>query len=160
MPFPQKNLENIEPTAVQEVTTSLEQLYTLGKPATDEEVEQRIDQFFRTCQTSCLRPGIETLALALGVSRQTLYKWSNGEGCSQRRQEAVEAAKRVVWAFVEQANLSGRINPASGIFLLKNWLGYKDTLSFEEASPNEGKKRLLSREELAVLGGKEPPSLP
>ncbi len=160
MPFPQKNLENIEPATVQELVGSLGELYAKGKPETDEEVERRINQFFVLCQTSSIRPGIESLSLALGVSRQTLYKWSNGDGCSQRRQEAVKSGKRFIWAFIEQCNLSGKINPASGIFLLKNWLGYKDTLSFEEASPNEGKKRLLSREELAKLGDREPPSLP
>lgn len=30
--------------------------------------------------------------------------------------------------------MRGKLNPASGIFLMKNWLSYKDTISFEEAT--------------------------
>ncbi len=35
---------------------------------------------------------------------------------------------------MEQAVLRGKINPVCGIFLMKNWLGYKDSYSFEEAT--------------------------
>ena len=46
-------------------------------------------------------------------------------------------AKQVVAAFIEQASLSGKINPATAIFLMKNWMGYKDTESFEDAIPKD-----------------------
>nr|WP_294660781.1 hypothetical protein [uncultured Blautia sp.] len=35
---------------------------------------------------------------------------------------------------MEQAILRGKLNPASGIFLMKNWLNYKDSYSFEEVT--------------------------
>ena len=30
--------------------------------------------------------------------------------------------------------MRGKLNPASGIFLMKNWLNYKDSYSFEEVT--------------------------
>lgn len=35
---------------------------------------------------------------------------------------------------MEQAILREKLNPASGIFLMKNWLNYKDSYSFEEVT--------------------------
>lgn len=141
---PQQMLEDMEPSVVQEMVTSLKQLHDLGKPETDEEVEQRIDYYFQFCQQSGLRPGVESLSAALHVSRQTLFCWSNGVNCSTRRTEAVQAAKALISAFLEQCALTGKINPASGIFLMKNWLGYKDTVSIEEASPMVEQRRLTA----------------
>ena len=40
-------------------------------------------------------------------------------------------AKGFISAFMEQTMLRGKINPASGIFLLKNWCGYRDNISFD-----------------------------
>ena len=51
-------------------------------------------------------------------------------------------------AFIEQALLSGKINPASGIFLAKNWLGYKDSVSLEETMPQTNVKKVLTAAEI------------
>lgn len=138
--YPTAQLEEIDKPAVQQMVTSLKQLYDLGKPKNDEEVAQRIDQYFGFCQNSSIRPGIEALCLSLHISRVTLFNWSNGTGCSPQRQEAVQSAKAFVSAYIEQATLSGRLNPASSIFLLKNWCNYRDAYSFETSS--EGNNRL------------------
>ena len=50
--------------------------------------------------------------------------------------------------------LCGKISPPSGIFLLKNWANYRDTLSFEEATPPAEKKAIF---ELPVLQEHEEP---
>ena len=41
-------------------------------------------------------------------------------------------AKMFISAFLEQAVVTGRISPPSGIFLLKNWCDYKDSFSLEQ----------------------------
>ena len=149
----QGSLENIPQTDVQIMVSSLKELYDLGKPKDDAEVEERIDQYFALCQQSGIRPGVESLSMALHISRITLYRWSNGEDCSQRRAEAIQGAKSVISSFVEQAMLTGRINPASGIFLMKCWLGYKDLISIEETIPDASiSKRALPASELPKLG--------
>lgn len=125
--YPTKELENIEKPIVKEIVTDLKQLHELGRPKTDAEVADRIDSYFAFCQESSIRPGVESLCLSLHISRQTLFRWCSGEGCSEYRQELAQSAKALVSAYIEQASLSGRINPATSIFLMKNWMGYRDS---------------------------------
>ena len=63
----------------------------------------------------------------------------------------MQSAKAFISAYIEQAMLSGKISPPSGIFLMKNWLGYKDTVSIEEAMPHEDIKQVLTAAELPKL---------
>lgn len=149
---PQQTLETIEPSAIQEMVTNLKQLHDLGKPSTDEEVEERIEHYFQFCQQSGLRPGVESLAAALHISRQTLFYWSNGTNCSERRKEAIQAARSLISAFLEQCVMSGKISPPSGIFLMKNWCSYKDTISLEEVLPANMERKVLTAADLPKLG--------
>lgn len=154
--YPQAKLDEIEPAAVHQIVTSLKELYDMGKPETDEEVARRIDEYFSFCERSSIRPGIESLCMALHISRTTLFRWNKGNDCSPYRQEVIQSAKSFIGAFLEQAMLGGKISPPSGIFLMKNWLSYKDAISIEEALPQEDRKRLLSAEELPRLGQDTP----
>ena len=131
--YPQGQIDDMEPSTVQELVTSLKQLHDKGKPETDEEIKQRIDEYFLFCQQSSIRPGIESLCMALHISRTTLFNWNNGTGCSEMCQELIQSAKAFIGAFIEQAMLGGKISPPSGIFLMKNWLSYKDAISIEES---------------------------
>lgn len=58
---------------------------------------------------------------------------------------------------LQQAVLGGKISPPSGIFLMKNWLGYKDSISMEEATPVKCGSRPLSADQLPQLGQDLPP---
>lgn len=151
--YPQGQLDGIEPEKVQELVTSLKQLHDRGKPETDEEKKQRIREYFLFCQQSSIRPGIESLCLALHISRTTLFNWNNGINCSKECQEMIQSAKAFIGAYIEQALLSGKISPPSGIFLAKNWLGYKDTVSIEEAMPNKEEHKVLTADQLPRLDG-------
>ena len=150
--YPQAGIDEIETTAVQEIVTSLKELHDLGKPKTDEEVKKRIDDYFSFCQHSSIRPGVESLCMALHITRTTLFNWAKGTSCSEERMELVQSAKAFIGAYIEQAMLGGKISPPSGIFLMKNWLSYKDTISIEESMPKEENKRVLTVEELPKLG--------
>lgn len=131
--YPQGQLDDLEPSAVQEIVGSLKELHDRGKPQTDAEIKQRIDEYFQFCQQSSIRPGIESLCMALHISRTTLFNWNNGINCSTECQELIQSAKSFIGAFIEQAMLGGKISPPSGIFLMKNWLNYKDAVSIEES---------------------------
>ena len=67
-------------------------------------------------------------------------------------QELIQSAKAFIGAFIDQAMLGGKISPPSGIFLMKNWLSYKDAISIEESIPNKETKRILTAAELPKLG--------
>lgn len=148
--FPQAGLDNIEPIAVQQIVTSLKELYDLGKPQTDEEMKQRIDEYFSFCERSSIRPGIESLCMALHISRTTLFRWSNGLDCTKYRQELVQTAKTFIGAFLEQAMLGGKISPPSGIFLMKNWLSYKDNIGIEETTPQTESSRKMTLDDVKI----------
>lgn len=149
--YPQAGLDDLEPAAVQQIVSSLKELHDKGRPQTDEELKQRIDEYFSFCERSSIRPGIESLCMSLHISRTTLFRWSNGIDCSSYKQELIQSAKSFIGAFIEQAMLCGKISPPSGIFLMKNWLNYKDTISLEEAMPQTDSKRTLTASELPKL---------
>lgn len=150
--YPAASIGSISPVTVTELITSLKQLHEQGRPETDEELEKRINEYFMFCEQTGIRPGIESLCMALHISRTTLFRWSKGEDCGARRQELILSAKSFISAFIEQAMLSGKINPASGIFLMKNWLNYKDTVSLEEMVVDDGgSRKALGVEQLPKL---------
>lgn len=149
--FPQQQIDDLEPDFVSDVVESLRELNDMGKPVTDEELEKRIDEYFQFCQRTGNRPGIESLCFSLHISRTTLFNWNAGLGCTEHRKELINRAKSFVACFMEQAMTRGKISPPSGIFLMKNWLNYKDTVSFEnvvDLTHNEGQQ--LTREEIAA----------
>ena len=149
---PQAGLDDLEPEAIQQIVSSLKELHDMGRPLTDEETKQRIDDYFSFCERSSIRPGIESLCMALHISRTTLFRWNNGEDCSEYKQDLIQSAKSFIGAFLEQAMLGGKISPPSGIFLMKNWLNYKDAISIEESMPQDRAKKSLSAAELPKLG--------
>lgn len=132
--YPGQQLSDLPDDFVQETVRSLKQLNEMGRPVTDAEVQTRISQYFQFCEDSGCRPGIESLCLALHISRTTLFNWVHGIGCTPERQEIAERAKSFIGAFLEQSVLRGKISPPSGIFIMKNWLGYRDTISLEDVA--------------------------
>ena len=139
---PQTQLEVMNPEKTRAIIHSLRQLYDMGKPETNLELKERIDMFFQFCEDSSVRPGVQALCTALHISRTTLFRWSNGEDCDRERQEIVSMA------------LSGQVSPPVGIFLLKNWCSYKDTVSIEESMPHKETRRVLRADELPIFLGK------
>jgi hypothetical protein len=130
--YPQGALDSIEPDTNKLIISSLKHLHDLGVPQTDLEVSDRVDMYFAYCQQSGLRCGIESLALALHVSRQTIYNWSLGINCSVERMNTIQSAKQYIASYLEQITLQNKINPVSSVFLFKNWLSYKSEISLEE----------------------------
>lgn len=149
---PQEQLTEMNPAKTRAIIHSLRQLYDMGKPETNGELKERIDMFFQFCEDSNIRPGVQALCTALHISRTTLFRWSNGEDCDRERQEIIGTAKSFIESFLEQVTLSGQVSPPVGIFLLKAWCGYKDTISIEENIPHEEVRRVLTAAELPKLG--------
>lgn len=141
---PQQQLVEMNPAKVQSIIHSLRELYDMGKPQTNEELKERIDMFFQFCEESSIRPGVQALCTALHVSRTTLFRWNNGEDCDRERKEIIGMAKSFIDSFLEQVTMSGQVSPPVGIFLLKNWCSYKDTVSLEDATPKGDTRTMLT----------------
>jgi len=75
-----------------------------------------------------MKPTVTGLANALGVRRQTLLKWANGERRAENSDRGVliKRAYEALAELWEDYMLNGKVNPVSGIFLGKNHFGYTD----------------------------------
>lgn len=106
------------------------QIFNLPKIDTDnaQQVANRIEEYFAISTGNDVKPSVAGLALALGTERQTLWRWVNGVE-SNKPKEVRDTLKRAM-AFLnmqmEDYMQNGKINPVSGIFLMKNNMGYQD----------------------------------
>lgn len=93
-----------------------------------EEVEERVMEYFSICIKNDMKPNMPGMALSLGTERQTLWRWINGVE-SNKPQEVRDTLKKAVSLLniqMEDYMQNGKINPVSGIFLMKNNMGYQD----------------------------------
>lgn len=95
------------------------------RKAEPEQIQERISLYFHYCMEKGIRPGMEGMALALHTTRRTLERWVAGT-LRPDLQDIIVQAKQMLAAYLEYASMSGQIFPATGIFLMKNWFGYKD----------------------------------
>lgn len=117
---------NTEPGDISHITAFNYQWCTMPPvdTADREQVENRITEYFTACVENDIRPGVAGLCAALGISRTTWYYWGTGE--KRDYKDLIERTRAVMEAITEQYMLQGKINPVSGIFLLKNHFGYVD----------------------------------
>lgn len=108
-------------------------------------INERLDQFFEYCEKSGLRPTVTLLAAAMGVRRETIWRWEQEENA---RGEAIARAKGLLEAITEEWLASGKISPPSGIFILKNHFGWRDNIEITAAKANRSEDRLPSTEEI------------
>lgn len=130
VPNPQHNFgeENAEPG---DITKYLKvEMVALDLPPVDisdpAQVECRIRDYIGFCAQNDVLPQFVGMALWLGVNRTTLGRWKRGEYRSETHQpimEKVSMMMEALWADFMQAN---KMAPGTGIFMGKNWYGYRD----------------------------------
>lgn len=159
------NLEQGTASSIMQSINNLNMICCNGIRAplqTNEQLKQSIDNVYRYCIDNDVRIGVELLSLALGISRQTFYRWSNGIDCDRERAEICQTARTAVSAFVEQLALKGKINPVLSIFCLKSIAHWDDGSRADNVIIQTGQK-VLSINDLPklTLGNEKeaPPSL-
>lgn len=94
-----------------------------------EQVKERIGGYLQLCAEDDMKPSVAGLALAFGVSRNTLWRWSNGIDCVTFPTESCDLIKKAYQflnAQMEDYAQNGKVNPVTAIFLMKNHFGYAD----------------------------------
>ena len=94
----------------------------------NEQVEQRITEYFNISITNDVKPSVAGLALALGIDRRTLWTWLN-DGVKSKPKDVIDTLKKAMSFLnlqMEDYMQNGKLNPVSAIFLLKNNHGYRD----------------------------------
>ena len=87
-------------------------------------LNQRIIEYFSICAEDDQKPSVAGLALAIGVDRKTVWQWANCE--KSDRSNSIKRAYRILNLMMEDYMQNGKINPVTGIFLMKNNFGYAD----------------------------------
>lgn len=105
-------------------------LYWYNKPkaVTDEEIAERLQEYFvRTLENGEMLT-VEAMSLALGYNRQTIWRWETGEeGSTPARRDLIKKAKEILASFDAQLVQENKVNPTTYIFRAKNYFGLRDT---------------------------------
>ncbi len=111
------------------------------------QIQERCQWYFNHCIDGEMRPGVAGLCNALGINRTTFYRWCVGAERSLTHMEYMNRVKNALEDLMETYMQTGKINPVSGIFLLKNNFGYQDKQEVI-LTPNSQKDDYTSMEEL------------
>lgn len=116
----------------------------------EKQVESRVFEYFEICQEEDMKPSVVGLAIALGVSRDYLWKVRTGnKGKNPAVVDTLKTAVELLDAQMVDYMQNGKINPVSGIFLMKNNFGYADKqeVVVTPNNPLDGDKDVAALEE-------------
>lgn len=92
-----------------------------------EEVTQRIKDYFTICADDDMKPSVAGLALAMDIDRRYLWEIREGrKGKDPAVADTLKKAMKILDLQMVDYMQNGKINPVSGIFLMKNNFGYAD----------------------------------
>lgn len=113
--------EEVETSKRALITKTLAGYRHRQKPKTAHELDGRIADYFQFCQDTDTVPSIEVLSAAIGISRQSLFRWCKGMHCPKEWQELVLRARQTVYASIESAGIEGDMPMPLAIFQLKSF---------------------------------------
>jgi len=99
------------------------------------QVENRLKEYFTFCIENDKKPNMIGMANWLGVSRETVRTWKNGEYREDTHSALIKKSLGLLEELWVDYMQNGKINPASGIFLAKNMFGYRDVVDIAPAKP-------------------------
>lgn len=88
--------------------------------------EQRANEYFNQCIADDIKPNLVGLCNWLGISRDTLHAWRNGITRSDTHSDFFKKCELIMEQISVGYLLDGKVNPAAGIFILKNHHAYRD----------------------------------
>jgi len=97
-------------------------------PKNDEELCERLDWFFHTCQETNQLPTVEKMCLALSMPRTTVFDMESGRtrGFSSFTSDIIKKAKNLIASMDAELAQEGKIQPVVYMFRAKNYYGMKD----------------------------------
>ena len=126
-------LVQTEPGDNQKYMANAMEIYMLPKINLDneEQVAQRCQEYFSIVGKNDMKPSIEGLALALGVGRTKLWEMRTDRSKNPAVANTLKKAADFINNLMADYMQNGKINPVSGIFLMKNnFQGYADKQEF------------------------------
>lgn len=90
------------------------------------QVDKRLEWYFEHCMKEDMKPTVTGMCNSLGVHRDTVCNWKNGDVRANTHAPVIQKAYRLLEEMWENYMLNGKVNPVSGIFLGKVMFGYQD----------------------------------
>lgn len=102
------------------------------KVKSDEELVERIQDYFMRCATTGQIPTVEEMAMSTGYSISTVWDWEVGrnKGFSSETSELIKKAKDVLKTFDAKLVISGKLNFLAYCFRAKNYYGMVDKAEY------------------------------
>ena len=102
----------------------------------DDEIEQRLAEYFQRVQDTGEVPTVEKLLLALVIDKETWRRWLHGE-LGSRRQAMCKKAVTILQAIDASLVMHKKIPESTYIFRAKNYYGMRDAieLDYDSESP-------------------------
>lgn len=88
------------------------------------QLQKRIEEYFVWCVEKNEKPSVPGLALAIGVHRTTLWRWSKDE--NDPRNKTISKAYALLEMLATAYLQDGKINPVAGAYILNNGFGYSN----------------------------------
>lgn len=120
------NLQNVKEGDISRIVMESYQYFNRKPVKTDEECAERLNDYFRQCHEEGQIPTVEDMALALGVTRATLWEWENGRIQSPERPYMIKKAKEIIAGMDAKLVAEGKIPQVVYIFRAKNYYGMRD----------------------------------
>lgn len=144
-----------------EINNNVRRFWEMGKTKvkSDEELENRLSEFFLICAETDQTPTVEKMVLCTGYTRSGFWDIENGvrQGFSSDTANIIKKAKEFLSAFDADLLIKNKLNPVAYIFRDKNYYGMKDQTETvltarnpmgEGATEEEIKTRLLEGTEV------------
>ena len=121
-----------------------------------DEVNNRLNEYFNIFAKYDTKPTVAGMAMALGMSRPSLYGIVNdttigGNGYKNNLPRAVANSIKKAYILLENLHenymMDGKVNPVTGIFMAKNHYGYVDKTE-HVVTPNQRSEEEYSADEI------------
>lgn len=130
-----------------------------------DQIAERIDAYHQFCIANDVKPDMSGMALAFGVSRKTLWAWENGVESNKPMsvRNALKKGRQINEFLLSQLMQNGKLNPVTGIFLLKNNHDFKDQQEVvvspqtpvTNVDPEQARKRIMDAIPVDPIEGQE-----
>ena len=102
--------------------------YNQPKVKSDEELAERLNNYFIRCATTGQIPTVEEMCLSTGYSYWTCYDWETGKnkGFSNSTSQIIKKAKEMLKTFDAKLVIAGKLNFLAYCFRAKNYYGMVD----------------------------------
>lgn len=104
----------------------------------DDELVERLNDYFVHCATTGQIPTVEEMAMSTGYSISTVWDWEVGrnKGFSAETSDIIKKAKDVLKTFDAKLVISGKLNFLAYCFRAKNYYGMVDKAEYV-LTPNQ-----------------------